>query len=61
MTASKLMYDAEHWRDRAEEARAAAEQPWSGDELRRQLLDMAAGYDRLAEAVERRLRPALGK
>ena len=44
-------YDAEHWRKRAEEARAQAEQmPTSG--AKRQLLEIAASYEKLAKLSE---------
>lgn len=47
--------DPEHWRDRAEEARLRAEQ--LGDpEARRMMLEIAAGYERIAERAEQRLR-----
>ena len=52
-----LMNNAQHWRDRAEEARAHAEQ-MNDPEAKRQMFEIAAGYERLAERAERRLREA---
>jgi hypothetical protein len=43
-----------HWRDRAEEARRIAEDMADGD-ARRMMLDIAAGYERLAEHAEKRV------
>jgi hypothetical protein len=50
MMAPKL--SAEYWRGRAEEARTLAEEMHS-PETRRQMLEIAAGYDRLAQWAER--------
>jgi hypothetical protein len=50
----KLMNNPTHWRNRAEEARANAHQ-MSDPESKRMMLDIAAGYERLAERAERRL------
>ena len=44
----------DHWRDRAEEARAIAGE-LRGAEPQRIMLEVAAGYDRLAELAERQL------
>ena len=49
-----LMNDPAHWRDRAEEARRIAED-MADREARRMMLDIDAGYDRLAEHAEKRL------
>lgn len=48
-------YTAKDWRDRAEEARARAEEMRDA-RARQIMLDIAAGYDRLAEMVERHAR-----
>ena len=45
------LHDTEHWRNRAKEARAQAEQ-MSDPEVRRELLEIAATYERLAELTE---------
>jgi CHASE3 domain sensor protein len=50
----KLMNNPKHWRDRAEETRVHAEQMYA-PEARRLMLEIAAGYDRLAEEAEERL------
>jgi len=42
------MHNEQHWRDRAEEARTIAESMCS-DETRCQMLEIAKGYDRMAE------------
>jgi cell division protease FtsH len=44
--------DPKHWRDKAEEARAAAEQ-LTDPESRRQLMDIAVGYEQLALKIGR--------
>jgi hypothetical protein len=50
---SDLLNNARHWRDRAEEARALAEE--MRDEFsRQQMLAIADGYDRLAKRAEER-------
>jgi hypothetical protein len=49
-----LMNDPSHWRDRAEEARRIAED-MVDPEPRRMMLDIAAGYERLAEHAKKRL------
>ena len=49
-----LINDSEHWRDRAEEARGIAEN-MADPEANRMMLDIASGYDRLAEHAEKRL------
>jgi hypothetical protein len=47
--------DPQHWRNRAEEARALAE--LMGDETSRQMMrQIADDYDRLAERAEQRAR-----
>jgi len=53
MPEKRLLNDAAHWRDRAEEARVRAEQ-FSDPQARRMMLDIAAEYERLAERAERR-------
>jgi hypothetical protein len=51
---SDLLNNAQHWRDRAEEARALAEE--MRDEFsRQQMLAIAEGYDRLAKRAEERM------
>jgi hypothetical protein len=54
MTA-RLINDPQHWRDRAEEARAHADE-MNDPEAKRQMLEIARGYDRLAERAEERSR-----
>ena len=54
MTA-RLINDPTHWRDRAEEARAHADE-MNDPEATRQMLEVARGYDRLAERAEERSR-----
>jgi hypothetical protein len=54
MTA-RLINDPKHWRDRAEEARAYAD-AMNDPEAKRQMLEIARGYDRLAERAEERSR-----
>jgi hypothetical protein len=46
-----IVYDAQHWRDRADEARAMAEQSLISTPA---MLEVAAGYDRLAERAAAR-------
>jgi hypothetical protein len=48
-----LLDDAEHWWNRAEESRTIAEL-MNDPEARRIMLDIAEGYDRLAERVASR-------
>jgi len=48
-----LLNDAEHWRDRAEEARGLAQQI-TDSEARRMMLVIAADYDWLAERAKQR-------
>jgi hypothetical protein len=50
-----LLDDPEHWRSRAEEARAVAEQ-LSDPEAKRTMLRIAADYEQLAERTELRAR-----
>ena len=50
-TLSTTLHDGDYWRNRAEEARAQAEQ-MSSPKNKRELLDIAAGYERLAELAE---------
>jgi hypothetical protein len=50
----ELLNNAEHWQDRAEEARACAE-PMTDPEAKRMMLRIAEDYDTL-RAAERRLR-----
>jgi hypothetical protein len=48
-----LLNNAQHWRDRAEEARTLAEE--MRDEFsRQQMMAIADGYDRLAKRAEQR-------
>ena len=49
----RLFNNGRHWRERAEEARTQAEQMRDA-ETRRVMLDIAVGYDRLAELAEKR-------
>src|SRR5262245_30307438 len=49
-----LFNDPKHWRERAEEARANAEQI-SNPEARRKMYEIAESYDRLAQRAEERL------
>jgi hypothetical protein len=51
--AADYLTDHQYWRDRAEEARARAEQMRTA-EAKRVLLRIGASYDRLAEHAERR-------
>jgi len=50
---SDLLYNAEHWHHRAEEARAIADAMHSS-ETRRIMLELAADFDKLAERAEGR-------
>jgi hypothetical protein len=51
-----LLNDAQHWRDRAEEARVIA--IGMHDEVaRRQMFAIAEGYDRLVQRAEERMKP----
>jgi len=50
-----LWNDPKHWRERAEEALVRAEQ-LSDPEAQRMMLEVAAGYERLAQKAEERLR-----
>jgi hypothetical protein len=50
---TSLLDDPEHWRSRAEEARVFAEK-LSDPESKCTMLRIAADYERLAEAAERR-------
>ncbi len=52
---SDLLQNPKHWRDRAAEARAQAEQIASPD-AKKALEQVALGYDRLADKAEERLR-----
>jgi hypothetical protein len=45
------LHDTEYWRNRAKEARAQAEQ-MSDPEARRELLEIAATFERLAKLAE---------
>jgi hypothetical protein len=47
--------NAKHWRDRAEETRAKADQCWR-DESKQRMLRIAFEYDRLADYAAERLR-----
>lgn len=49
-----MMDNAKHWRERAEEARSVAE-GIHDPESRRQMHDIAQGYERLAQRAEQRL------
>lgn len=55
MTHPTLMDDPGHWLDRAEEARRLADQ-LSDPYARSQMLETAAGYERLAERARNRMR-----
>jgi hypothetical protein len=48
-----LIFDAKHWHDRAKEARALADQ-MSDPAAQDAMLQVAAGYDRLAERARLR-------
>jgi hypothetical protein len=45
---SSILYDARHWRDRAEAARLLAEQ-LADPKAKATMLEIATGYDTLAE------------
>jgi len=47
------LHDADYWRNRAKEARQQAEE-MSNTEDKRELLDIAKGYERLAELAAAR-------
>jgi hypothetical protein len=49
-----LLHGVTYWRNRAEEARAVAEQ-LTTPAARRVMLDIAEGYDKLAEGAEERI------
>jgi hypothetical protein len=51
--APKITYDAQYWLDRAEEARRQAEH-MNVVEAKREMLAIAAGYERLAQSAEER-------
>jgi len=51
----RLMNDAKHWRERAEEVRAVAETMNDG-EARRLMQGIAESYDHLAERAEQRVK-----
>jgi hypothetical protein len=48
-----LLNNAEHWRDRAEEARTHAEQ-LTDPEAKRMMLSIAESYEKLAQRAEER-------
>jgi hypothetical protein len=52
MTSPSIIHDHEHWRQRAEEARAIASQ--MDPESRRMMLTIAESYDKLAQRAEER-------
>lgn len=49
----KLLNDAKHWRDRAEEIRSAADD-YRSFAAREQMLRLADDYDKLAERADER-------
>ena len=49
----RLLNDAKHWRDRAEEARTNAEL-MNDPEAKRMMVGIATGYDKLAKRAEER-------
>jgi regulator of replication initiation timing len=61
-----MPFNAKHWRERAEEARTAAEQMCDA-QSRQQMLEIAEGYERLAQLYKARepkmvdLAPGAGK
>jgi hypothetical protein len=52
---SRSFDDPKHWRERAEEARAHAEQ-LTDREARRMMLEIAGDYEKLAKRAEERLK-----
>jgi hypothetical protein len=52
MNMKSLIYDSNHWRQRAEHAHAKADQISRDANLKRKLLHMAEEYDRLAQRAE---------
>jgi hypothetical protein len=54
MANQSIIHDHQHWRQRAEEARAVAEQ-MADPEARRMMLNIADGYDKLAQRAEERM------
>lgn len=53
MWSAKIIYDAQYWLARAEEARRQAER-MTVVAARREMLAIAAGYERLAQSAEER-------
>ena len=53
MATQSIMHDHKHWRARAEEARAMAEQ-MPDPEAKRMMLGIAEGYEKLALRAEQR-------
>ena len=51
---SRILNNTQHWRNRAEEARVQAEQMNSA-EAKRQMLEIAVGYMKLAHHAEERV------
>ena len=58
MTSRSLLDEPEHWRERAEEVLSLADQA-NDPASKATLLDIAAGYERLAQQAEQRLAAAL--
>jgi hypothetical protein len=54
----RLRDDAQHWRDRAEEARVQAAD-MRDPQARRQMLVIADGYDHLAQRAEERAKVSI--
>jgi hypothetical protein len=54
-TVSFVINDRKHWRNRAEEARSHADE-MNDPEATRQMLEVARGYNRLAERAQERSR-----
>ena len=52
-----IIYDAKHWRDRAEEARAMADQ-LADLPAKQAMLEVAVGYERLAQRATARKQAA---